>query len=287
MHQGPLIGLQPRRRRIDQRPKRMFMVILIAAGGYLWMTEIGSDLDRSDYQRSSKMGAKSAARGLVPGGPGPAKVPAQQLPVIDDSPVASVDEVRRTLLATARDHEARRVIPTLGSVMSIDAIKGNSADLIERSMHHLGFAIRTAIMLHRFQSPRAYGLKRRPQATELERRKALSYPNLKIFFERFAQQLPRSYQSDAPDTYQAGDLVYLKTFTKKAVKLFAIVGDKTSDKGIRCLFTLDPRDRYARSDRPLSDYQILGHYRFGARELRAVKRTLPIAPGRKTPSRTL
>ena len=284
MSQRPLIGLQPRRRRGNDRAQRLFMVTLLAVGGYLWVTEIGSDLQRADYQPGAR--PPMVVAGLAPGGPAPAKLPKSKLPALDELPVRGSDDVQQILLKTARDHEARRVIPTIGPVMSLNAVKGNSADLLERAFANLDFRLRTALILHRFRSPRAYGLSKRPQATELERRRALSLSNLQVFFERFAQQLPREYRVDGPDTYRAGDVVLVRTGVKGR-RHFAIVGDKTSDSGVRCLFTLDPRDRHARSDRPLSDYSVIAHFRFGDRELRAVRRALPMMASRKSRSRTL
>ncbi len=275
----PVIGLRPHKRS-SGRGKQLFVVALMVGGVYLWITEIGGDLGGPKLSTEKP----KVAAVVRPAGPHKARLPsldalAGRQAALPTLPGAGADPVARALLATARDHVARRVVPTVGSVLDLNAVKGSSGDLLERSLHAVGFPLRTAVVLHRFRDPKAYGLRGRPQATEAERRRAVGSRNLHVFLERFARQLPTQWSVSAPDTYLPGDLVVVARKKKGGRRnLIAVVAEKTNDHGVSLLYTLDPRDRVARADRPLSDYRVIDHYRLHQGELDHVRDVLPLPP---------
>ena len=197
--------------------------------------------------------------------------------------MAGFDPVARAMLATARDHVARGVIATVGSVPDLDAVKGSGADLVERALHQVGFPLRTAVILHRYREPRAYGLRTRPHASEGERRRALSGRNLGVFLGRFAKQLPTEWRIAAADSYLPGDVVAVakrqrKGKSKRRRTMLAIVGEQTDARGVSLLYTLDPSDRKARASHSLADYDIAAHYRLHRAQLERVRAVLPLPP---------
>ncbi len=279
MSKGPVLG-QRRRARSSQRPKQLFVLALMLGGVYLWTTEIGDDL--AGAKRSLEKTTSRPSLVVRPAGPKKVRLPARGL--LAAQPMAAFDPVARAMLATARDHVARGVIATIGSVPDLDAVKGSGADLVERALHQVGFPLRTAVILHRYREPHAYGLRRRPQASEGERRRALSGRNLRVFLDRFATQLPTEWRIAAADSYLPGDLVTIrprqvgKQAPRKSRAMLAVVGERTDTRGVSLLYTLDPADPKARADHALADYVIVEHYRLHRAELDRVRALLPLPP---------
>ncbi|MCO4760454.1 MAG: DUF1287 domain-containing protein [Myxococcales bacterium] len=281
MSNGPVLG-QRRRPRSSQRPKQLFVLALVIGGAYLWVTEIGQDLDGP--QRSVTKPTRSLV--IRPAGPKKVRLPSRGLR--EPEPMASFDPVARALLAAARDHVARGVVPTVGSVPDLNAVKGSGTDLLERALHQVNFPLRMAVLLHRYRDPKAYGLRNRPHASEGERRRALSGRNTSIFLSRFAKSLPTEWRIDAADSYLPGDLVVLTNKGKKQRRqMLAIVGERTDNRGVSLLYTLDPRDAKARSNRSLADYAVLHHYRLHRAEIDRIRAVLPLPAAPKERGTTL
>ena len=278
---GPPLRTSRRRRR---RPVlvRLAALILIIAAGWLWIHWIGDDLDSTAGGDDREM-AIAAPAAITPAGPAAALAPGAAQRIVGAVPtkgakaasghVAGRDLVAHALLSTAKDHVARRVHATWGSVADLESLHGSHIDLIERALAQVGFPLRSAVVRHRFREPRRFGLSRRPPATTEERRRALTVETLKVFLDAFATRL-ESQVAAGGDNFAAGDLVVVTRRALAGREIFAVVSDRTDDRGVSLLVTLDPIDRHARETHPLDDYEIGSHYRLKRAHLAAARSRL-------------
>jgi len=298
---GPLLGVgaqRVRRRRVGAGWRKSWIPIAIALIAASWVYVIGPDLRPQSERHFAGAASPAHAKASVgkharsasaqrPAGPGhpntPQLAPSPALPTTlrDRAPVS------HALLSAARDHVARRVHAAWGSVPDLDAVKGADVDLVERGLHVAGFPLREALIRHRFREPRRYGLRRRPQATEANRKRALTTANLRVFLDRFAEQLPARWDGVSGDSYLGGDLVLVARQPKRGGgkrsrgrRMFAVVSDRTDANGVSLLFTLDPREGEARERHSLSRYDVLRHYRVSLTELSEIRETLRMRPRR-------
>ncbi|HAN31815.1 MAG TPA: hypothetical protein DCQ06_09485, partial [Myxococcales bacterium] len=132
--------------------------ILIAGLVGLWVQIIGPEL-----RAHSGHEQLTVTQAVKPGGPQAAATP--QVTTRKGRGKVSVRPVSvgQVMLRVAKDHVARRVIATVGSVPDLEAMKGADVDMVERALHAAHFELRDAIIRHRFRAFRTYGLRKRPQ----------------------------------------------------------------------------------------------------------------------------
>lgn len=260
---------------------RIAVLAVLGFGASLWFTEIGADLDgtgasatagsasASAAERTkSEPTAAAAAAVAVAGAPaGPAEVAPPRL-----AP-AAIDPVRRALLGASRDHVARGVYATRGSVPDLRAIKGSSVDLVERALDRVDFPLRAALLAHRAREPRRYGLKSRPGAND-DPLRVLDTTNLAAFLDAYAQRVEAVGDADL----LPGDLVLFKP--RRGKPQFAVVSERTDARGVSLLFTLDPADGVAKDQRARDAVTIERHWRLEGPALGEARRQLglPRAP---------
>ncbi|MCO4762264.1 MAG: DUF1287 domain-containing protein, partial [Myxococcales bacterium] len=254
---GPRLGVGSRRldrRRAGQGWRRAILPIILLAAASSWVFVIGPDLRAGSPEKGHhkkklrKVGAMPAAA-LRPAGPGHAAAPRPPPRALGPLSLRERAPVSYALLSAARDHVARRVHAAWGSVPDLEAVKGADVDLIDRGLHLAGFPLREALIRHRFKEPRRYGSRYRPQATEANRKRALTTKTLRVFLDRFAEALPTQWDVASEDSFQAGDIVLVELKNRRIRrkrKMFAVLSDRTDGNGISLLITLDPREGEAR-----------------------------------------
>ena len=291
---GPLVGLGTRRlerRRSGVGWRSALVPLTLAAAAASWVLVIGPDLRPEAATRVAKPALSIAAPtpaggvhhhgGQRPAGPGgvtaPQLAPVQPLP----NSLQTHAPISHALLSAARDHVARGVHAAWGSVPDLEAVKGADVDLVERGLHLANFPLREAIVRHRFKAPRRYGLRRRPQASPANSKRALTTKTLRVFLDRFAEQLPTRWDGGSGDSYRAGDLVLVQVHNPRARQrrqMFAVVSDRSDANGVSLLITLDPREGVARERNVLSAYQVLRHFRLAAAQIADIRQTLNMPP---------
>lgn len=249
------------------------MPVALTLAAASWVYVIGPDLRGGAKAQQPR--STAAARPTKVAGPARVAPPQPRdtsavpaTPTADRLPFRLRAPVRYALLSVARDHVARRVHAAWGSVPDLDAVKGADVDLVERGLHLAGFPLREAIIRHRFVDHPRYGLRGRPPATEAQRRRALSKKTLRVFLDRFAQQLPTTWDGVSGDTYLGGDIVLVeRSRGARRRQMFAVVTDRTDRDGVSLLVTLDPRESVAREQHPLSMFRVVRHYRLSSADL--------------------
>ncbi|MCB9737755.1 MAG: DUF1287 domain-containing protein [Deltaproteobacteria bacterium] len=265
---------------------RLVVLATLGFGASLWFTEIGADLDgvspsptaaaaitpiaagTKGNGAASATAAAPSTRAAVAGAPaGPAEVAPPRLAA------PAIDPVRRALLGAARDHVARGVYATRGSVPDLRAIKGSSVDLVERALDRVDFPLRAALLAHRAREPRRYGLKSRPGAND-DPLRVLDAANLAAFLDAYAQRVEAVGDADL----LPGDLVLFKP--RRGKTQFAVVSERTDARGVSLLFTLDPADGVAKDQRARDAVTIERHWRLESPSLGEARRQLglPRAP---------
>lgn len=294
---GPVLGSHRVRRRDFGVWKRLALFVALVAGAWLWVVEIGGDLAGGRYLGTTQPGQESlpaavigtpgaasaatvateagstaaAHAGTKAGGPAEAALPVARAALTGDAPM---DPTRRALIAAARDAIARGVRPTRGSVPDLRALRGNSADLVERALDQVAFPLRAALIAHRVREPRRYGLVGRAGAGDIDPNRVLDVETLTVFLDTFAERI------DAADDsrWRAGDLVLVADRKHHGATTFAIVGEQTDLQGVSLLFTMDSRDGRARADRSASEFEARSAWRLSRARLDEARRTLGVAP---------
>lgn len=257
---------------------RLAVLAALAFGASMWFTEIGADLRRGVGAEPAPVAALPVAANAAAApteakadaGPKPATAAAGPAEVAVPRPTptpAPLDAVRRALLGTSRDHVARGVFATRGSVPDLRAIKGSSVDLVERALDVVDFPLRAALLAHRGREPRRYGLRTRPGAAD-DAARVLDVANLAVFLDAFAEKVEGIGDVDL----QPGDLLLFQR--RRGASQFAVVSDRTDARGVTLLYTLDPADRVARDRRPRDDVTIERHWRLDATRLQDARRLL-------------
>ena len=263
----------------------------LIGGAWLWVVEIGGDLAGGRYlgtmqpgqeskpaaaisgssaSKSGKAHASSAQSGPKAGGPAEAALPVPRAALTADAPM---DPTRRALIAAARDAIARGVRPTRGSVPDLRALRGNSADLVERALDQVAFPLRAALIAHRVREPRRYGLSNRQGAGDIDPSRVLDVESLTAFLDAFAEHI------DANDDgrWRAGDLVLVADRKRRGHATFAVVGEQTDLQGVSLLYTMDTRDGKARADRAASEFEARSAWRLSRSRLDEARRQLGVA----------
>jgi len=273
--------------------KRVALLTALVGGGWLWIIEIGGDLSTGRYLGANHSGqdtlppAAIGAPGPRPssaspsdgddhaaatkaGGPAEPSLPAPRASIGADAPM---DPTRRALIAAARDAIARGVRPTRGSVPDLRALRGNSADLIERALDQVAFPLRAALIAHRVREPRRYGLSGRQGAGDIDPNRVLDVETLAVFLDAFAERTDASDDS----RWRAGDLVLVADRKHRGAPTFAIVGEQTDLQGVSLLFTMETRDGKARADRSASEFEARSAWRLSRARLDEARRQLGVA----------
>jgi hypothetical protein len=293
---GPLLGAS--RRRSGWSSQGLLWLVAILGGGYWAATVIGRDLGAATHLNSTHGRADGVAL------PATALAATQPLAVAPAQPTAtaktvrasgekttvgtataaaprsaaagppatatvSADPVQQALLATARDHLARKVTPTSYSLADVHADAGNHLDLIERSL--LGFVpLRTALTRHRIRHPRQYGLALRPAQNATERRRAWTAANLTVFLQAFAETLA------ADAMLQGGDIVLIQRL-RGGQPQFAIASDVTDDGGQTQVVVMEPRARVPRELPLASHFRVIRQFRLQAKHIEQIRGALDLA----------
>lgn len=288
---GPVLGSHRARRRDFGVWKRLALGLALIGGGWLWIVEIGGDLAGGRYLGTMQPGHESTPAAAIlsskttkssgpadaakTGGPkagGPAEI-APPLPRATIAADAPMDPTRRALIAAARDAIARGVRPTRGSVPDLRALRGNSADLVERALDQVAFPLRAALIAHRVREPRRYGLAGRQGAGDIDPNRVLDVESLTAFLDTFAERMDAAHDSE----WRAGDLVLVADRKRRGAATFAIVGEHTDLQGVSLLYTMDPRDGRARADRAASEFEARSAWRLSRSRLDEARRQLGVA----------
>jgi len=271
----PLI-VHGRRRRRSLTPGRVALLGAGALAAFLWYGVIGDDLGTTPVDTAVQTPTPPPTSAAVV----PAAAPAEEATATGTLAAAQTPQptqVWRALLHVARDHVTRRVYAAWGSVMDLEAMRGADVDMIERALATLDFPLRAAVVRHRFQEPKRYGLKRQPPATLAERRRALTPENLRIFFDVFATSLPVDALG-ADGGWAPGDIVLFSTSASGRPLMAGVVSDKDDEDGVSLLITLDPRDQVALESRSLADYHLRHRFRLTRSHLDRCQKRLELPP---------
>ncbi len=290
---GPVLGQRRRRRQAGGWWQRAALVLALGLAGWLWVVEIGADL-RGVRPAASAAVVRAPSKARATPGPadavavatehsGPAAAPAARVahaggPRADATPAPRprpaleppLDPVRRALLAASRDAVARGVRPTLGSVPDVRALRGSSADLVERALDQLNFSLRAALIAHRVRDPRRHGLLQRAGAGDIGSERVLDVEALTAFLDAFGERLDPMDER----ALRSGDLLVVTDNRRRGAPQFAIVGEQTDSQGTSLLFTMDPRDRRARADRSGAEFQRRHAFRLTRARLEEARRQL-------------
>ncbi len=134
--------------------------------------------------------------------------------------------------------------------------RGVCADVVVRAYRALGIDLQSLVhndmRVHFDLYPKLWGMKA-PDPNIDHRR----VPNLRVFFSRFGQSLPVSYN---PEDYRPGDIVTTRPITRPHI---AIVSDTRAFLGLGNLMVIQNKGFSTRQDNELLSYEITGHYRYG------------------------
>ena len=272
---GPLLARSARvkaHRRSGRVWASSVLPVVIAGSVLLWVRFIGPELRESTSSKPVKAVTQAA-------GPANVKTPQPSRRASARGAAVRSASVSEVLLRVARDHVARRVVATIGSVPDLSSAKGADVDMIERALHASHFPLREAIIHHRFAAFRDYGLRRRPQPGSAMRKRVLTKRALVVFLDVYAQRLGLDWEVTGDRGFMPGDIVYVaRPRGKREFKQFAVVSDRTDERGVSLLLTLDVRDRVAAEKHPLSRFRILRHYRLEKADLVHVGSDLGMSP---------
>ncbi|MSP90191.1 MAG: hypothetical protein EXR79_00060 [Myxococcales bacterium] len=274
--------------------------VAVAAGvAWLWVRVIGSDLGAGPHIEArhgphdlpataeASVAGASAAESSAAGTPKvsirrPATAPAGAMGV-GRAVAAAPDLIANALLATARDHLARRVLAVTARVQDPRADRASSFDLIERGLAgHVALAV--AVQRHRARDPHAYGLDARPLPGGEERRRGTTTDSLVTFLTTFAERVPGT----DPRGLEPGDLVVLERKRNPGRIVVGIVGDLVDESGTPLATLLDPAERWVREVAPQTGYRVLHRLRLrgphvdrlrASLDLDAAAPTSPLPPG--------
>ncbi len=275
----PLI-VPSRRRRGGLTPGRVALLGVIALAVFLWHgllgDELSSELDVSQAPPPDVAVSKGAPVATLPPGATGTLAAAQHGQLAEAG--QQMPSVGSILLDIARQHVIRRVYAAWGSVMDLKAMRGADVDMLERGLAVLEFPLRAAVVRHRFQEPKRYGLSRQPPATLAERRRALTPENVHVFLEVFAKTLPLDIGNGKSDGWTAGDIVLFSSSASGRPLMAGVVSDSDDEDGIPLVITLDPRDQVALEAHSLVDYHLRHHYRLTRRHLERCSKQLELPP---------
>ena len=269
----PLVG-STRRRRGALTPGRVAVLGVIALAVFLWHGLLGDDLKSGPVVVAPAKPAVSVAT-TPPAVPPPQHVTATVAVV---TPASQEQTVGGALLDVARGHVARRVYAAWGSVMDLEAMRGADVDMLERGLARLEFPLRAAVVRHRFQEPKRYGLKRQPPATLAERRRALTPENLQVFLDVFASPLPVEIATGNAGDWSGGDIVLFTNSASERPLMAGVVSDRKDEDGVALVITLEPRDQVALEPHSLADYRLRHHYRLSRSHLERCSKQLELPP---------
>ena len=256
-----------------------WLLWIAVAGGvaWLWARVIGSDLGAGPHiaARHGPVDLPATAEASTSASTGSTlRRPALAAPAggtAARSTAQSHDPIATALLATARDHLARKVVAVASRNEDPRADRASSFDLIERGLAgHVALAV--AVQRHRARDPRAYGLDVRPSPGGDERRRATATDSLVTFLTSFGERVPGT----DPRSLEPGDLVVLERKRTAGRIVVGIVGDLVDEAGTPLVTVVDPADRWVRDVAPQSGYRILHRLRLRSPQVDRMRGSLDL-----------
>ncbi len=198
-------------------------------------------------------------------------------------PPLSDDQVR--VLACAEGQVARgvRLSPTYHPLDypwgDLPDHLGTSADVLIRCLRSAGVDLQQMLHIDRTESPRSYPRRlwanRRPDKNIDHRR----MPNLFTFVKTYFVEVPTEVTNpEQAAKYLPGDLVFWEPGGSHGFPgMVGLVLDRRGTDGVPWVATVHPKEKWATYHHKVTDWPIMGHYRFGVDAV--LERFLEANPG--------